>query len=108
MMFLNIEGLFRGKDKWKKVNFLRETASEEKPEIIFITESHLNDEIENKEIAIPDYSILAERRARCRLYFVYSSRYYFSILGNFLGGGGCQGTYFYVFKNLKVYLKIVI
>ena len=41
-------------------------------------------------------------------YFLYSSRYYFSILGNFLGGGGCQGTYFYVFKNLKVYLKIVM
>ena len=62
MMFLNIEGLFRGKDKWKKVNFLRETASEEKPEIIFITESHLNDEIENKEIAIPDYSIYRSDR----------------------------------------------
>ena len=44
-------------------------------------------------------------------YFLYSSRYYFSILGNFLGGGGgggVRGCIFYVLKNLKVYLKIVI
>ena len=53
---MNIEGLFRGKDKWKKVNFLRETAAVEKPLFIVTLESHLSDDIENKEIAISDYN----------------------------------------------------
>ena len=54
-MFLNnIQGLYRGKDKWKKINLLRETAFEEKPLIIAVVESHLNEEI---EIAISDYSL---------------------------------------------------
>ena len=57
MMFLNVEGLFRGKDKWKKVNFLRETALDEEPICIVTVESHLNDNIENKEIAISEYSL---------------------------------------------------
>ena len=54
---MNIEGLFRGKDKWKKVNFLRETAAVEKPLFIVTLESHLSDDIENKEIAISDYNL---------------------------------------------------
>ena len=38
MLFLNVEGLYRGKDKWKKINFLREIASVEHPMLIILTE----------------------------------------------------------------------
>ena len=62
MIFLNIEGLYRGKDKWKKINFLREISIDEEPILIILTETHLCDNIDDKEIDIPGYSIYRSDR----------------------------------------------
>lgn len=64
MLFLNIEGLYRGKDKWKKINFLRELASSDKPVLIVLTETHLKSEIDNAEINIPNYNLYRSDRIR--------------------------------------------
>ena len=62
MLFLNIQGLLRGKPKQKKMDFLREIAETEKPAIMVATESHLDSNIDDAEIAIPKYSVYRSDR----------------------------------------------
>lgn len=50
MLFLNIQGILKGKVKQKKLDFLKEIAKTEKPMFIVTTESHLDSDIENSEI----------------------------------------------------------
>ena len=64
MLFLNVEGLLRGKPKQKKLDFLREIAKTEKPVFIVGIESHLNINIDDTEIAIPNYSVYRSDRLK--------------------------------------------
>ena len=70
MLFLNIEGLLKGKPKQKKMDFIREIAKTDKPAIMVATESHLDKDIDNNEIALPKYSVYrSDRLKRKHSYF---------------------------------------
>ena len=65
MLFLNVQGLLKGKVKRKKMDFVKEIAETEKPLYIVMTESHLDSNIDDSEIAIPNYSVYrSDRKTR--------------------------------------------
>ena len=56
MKYINIQGLIRKNNK-RKLNYLSECCNYENVHLMFITESHLNSEILDEEVNIPDFTV---------------------------------------------------
>ena len=62
--YINIQGLIKGENNKRKITNLSEKCQEEKIKLLVTTESHLNSDILNEEIKIPDFEVYrSDRRA---------------------------------------------
>ena len=65
LLYINIQGLLRGENNKRKISYLGEKCEQENIKIVIGTESHLNPDILNEEIAIPNFDVYrCDRTAR--------------------------------------------
>ena len=87
MLYLNIQGLLKGKDenKDRKIKYLSEYCKTENVKLLIITESHLNPDILDEEVEISNFNIHRSDRV----------------------GRHCGGVAIYTHENLQVQLSKV-
>lgn len=64
MLYMNIEGLITAENNKRKLNYLSECSEEENIQLIILNESHLNPNIIDEEINIPNFTVHRSDRSQ--------------------------------------------